>query len=179
MKSLKYQKIGNGKYPIICQGQKIAIATWTIRFPKWNGAPLGKSLKNTYRVKPLVEVNGEPLFGELAILRWLQKDGWDGVWVDTFHGKKLFWNGLPDRTRPCLLPAKAEALYDKIVAGRHGKAGGFFDVFAWRGQKRLFVESKGEGDKLKKNQLLWIRAAIKSGVSPSSLLLVEFKNRTK
>ena len=74
---------------------------------------------------------------------------------------------------------QAEALYDKIVAGRHGKAGGFLDVFAWRGRKRLFVEYKGEGDKLKKNQLLWIRAAIKSEVSPTSLLLVEFKNRTK
>ena len=179
MKSLKQQRIGLGKYSIICQGKMVTIESWTIRFPKWVGTPTKKSLKNTYRVKPLVEVNGEPLFGELAILRLLQRDGWDGVWVDTFHGEKLFWNGLPDRTQPSSLPAKAEALYDKIVARRSGKAGGFFDVFAWRGRKFLFVEYKGEGDKLKKKQLLWIRAAIKSGASPSSLLLVEFKNRAE
>jgi hypothetical protein len=180
MKSLKEQAISFGKYPITFQSRRIDIATWTIRFPKWHGAKLSRTLPGTYRNKTLGEFNGKPLFGELAVLRSLKKDGWDGVWVDTFHSrsKRLFWKGLPDRTRPCPLPIKAKTLYEKIMTN-HEREGGFFDVFAWRGRKFLFVEYKSKGDKLNSNQRLWIRSAIKTGVSPASLLLVEFVKRVK
>jgi hypothetical protein len=125
--------------------------TWTIRFQKWLGKPLDESQKGSYKIKPLVEIDGEPLFGKLAILRLLQKDEWDGVWADTYHDK--FWKGLPDRTKPCSLPEKAKEIYDMIVT-KHGRHGGFFDVIAWREQKLLFAEYKGEGDKLNQNQFL-------------------------
>jgi hypothetical protein len=85
MKSLKEQAIDFGKYPITIQDRKITIPTWIIRFPKWRGAKLSRTLAGTYRNKTLFEFNGKPLFGELAVLHWLKKDGWDGVWVDTFH----------------------------------------------------------------------------------------------
>ena len=177
MKSLKQHVTSIGEYSITSPTSgKISIATWTIRFPKWLGAPLDEPQKGSYKIKPLVEIDREPLFGELAILRLLQKDRWDGVWVDTYHDK--FWIGLPDRTAPCPLPEKAQRIYDKIVAN-HGKYGGFFDVFAWHGQELLFAEYKGEGDKLKPNQISWIDAAVSSGISPNSLLLIEFRNRTK
>ena len=181
MNSLKKLAWNEGEYSLkFPTGHSLTIASWSIRFPKWNGSPLSETTKDTYRVKPLVEVDGEPLFGELAILRLLQKDGWDGVWVDTFHGhgKKLFWNGLPDRTSPCKLPEKAEALYDKILE-TNGKPGGFFDIFAWLGEEFLFVEYKGQGDTIKPNQISWIFSAIKSGVPSTSLKLVEFDKRSK
>jgi hypothetical protein len=175
MKSLKRQVISVGAYSAIsATSGKINIATWTIRFPQWRGQSLDGAQKGSYKIKPLVEIDGEPLFGELAILRLLQKDGWDGVWVDTYHG--YFWKGLPDQAVPCSLPATAQDIYDRIVA-RHGKRGGFFDVFAWRGRKLLFAEYKGEGDKLKPNQVSWIGAAVASGISPSSFLLVEYNTR--
>jgi len=177
MESLKCLVSSVGEYSITSPtSRKITIATWTIRFPKWLGKPLDESQKGSYKIKPLVEIDGEPLFGELAILRLLQKDGWDGVWVDTYHDR--FWKGLPDRKSACLLPEKAQEIYDKIVA-KHEKVGGFFDVFAWHGQKLMFAEYKGEGDKLRPNQISWINAAVSSGISPSSLLLIEFLNRTK
>jgi len=175
VKSLKRQVICVGEYSTTpSTGRKITIATWTIRFPKWLGKPLDEKQKGSYKIKPLVQIDEEPLFGELAILRLLQKNGWDGVWVDTYHNK--FWKGLPDRTAPCSLPEKPKEVYDKIVA-RHGKYGGFFDIFAWHGQKFLFAEYKGEGDKLKPNQISWIAAAVSSGISPSSLLLIEYNVR--
>ncbi|MFZ1072895.1 MAG: VRR-NUC domain-containing protein [Verrucomicrobiia bacterium] len=180
MKLLKQQAISFGKYPITFQGKKIGIETWTIHFPKWSGAGLSKSVPGTYRNKSLVNFNGEPLFGELAVLRWLQNDGWDGVWVDTFHSsskEKLFWKGLPDRTDPSALPLKAKMLYEKIMSN-HPKDGGFFDVFAWRGRKFLFVEYKSKGDRLNNNQRLWMGSAIRSGVSPTSLVLVEYLKRS-
>jgi hypothetical protein len=123
MKSLRRQVINIGEYLITSPtSRKITITTWTIRFPLWLGKPMEESQKGSYKIKPLVEIEGEPLFGELAILRLLQKDGWDGVWVDTYHDK--FWKGLPDRTTPCSLSVKAQKIYDKIVA-RHGNMAAF------------------------------------------------------
>lgn len=174
MKHLKQLAIDSFKQPIkVSSCRMVEILTLTIQFPAWKGKALSENTKKTYSIKPLVEVSGEPLFGELAILRWLQKDDWNGVWVDSFHGKKLFWDGLPDRTAPCKLPENPNTLYDKI-AGINGKAGGFFDVFAWRGGEFLFVEYKGKGDTLKPNQSSWILSALEAGIHEASLLLVEF-----
>ncbi|MFA5193237.1 MAG: VRR-NUC domain-containing protein [Verrucomicrobiia bacterium] len=172
MESLKRLALDIGGYEVRLSPQKtIVIATLTIRFQRATKGQFRRSTPETYTVKPLVEVDGEPLFGELAVLRWLQKDGWDGVWVDTYHGDRLFWKGLPDRTAPAILPPKATALYDRIVEV-NGRRAGFFDVFAWRGREFLFVEYKGKGDSIKPNQLSWIKSAIKAGVPVSSLVLV-------
>ena len=181
MKSLKQQATSFGEYPITIRGKRIVISTWTIHFPVWTGAELPRLVAGTYRNKSLVNYFGEPLFGELAVLRWLEKDGWEGVWVDTFHSsstEKLFWKGLPDRTAPSPLPPKAKKLYEKIMSN-HPRDGGFFDVLAWRNGKFLFVEYKSKGDRLNDNQRLWIRSAITSGISPSSLVIVEYLKRAK
>jgi hypothetical protein len=126
-------------------GKSASIATWTIRFLPASPSHLPECvLPKTYTNKPLVQVQQESLFGELAVLRWLQKDGWDGVWVDTFHDRgkgKLFWQGMPHATAPYDLSTTPHArdIYDEILAIRGGKAGGFFDVLAWKGSQLLFV----------------------------------------
>ena len=135
-----------------------------------------KDLPRTYRSKPLVTVGGEILFGELAILRYLQRDGWDGVWLDAFHSRgqnKKFWSGMPFKGQ-ATLPLHAEQLYDKIVAKNGGKLSGFFDVFAWKDGDYVFVEYKGKGDSPNKNELNWIEAAISAGVKPEQLFIVTY-----
>ena len=70
----------------------VEITKYRIRFEPADPPRLENSeLKGSYTKKPLVNVDGESLFGELAILRVLQKDGWDGVWMAStfFHGKKV------------------------------------------------------------------------------------------
>ena len=67
------------------------------------------TLPRTYTSKPLVSVNGAAMFGELAIVRWLEKDGWDAVWMDTFHGAK-FWRAMPHKSAPVTLPPGARAV---------------------------------------------------------------------
>ena len=137
---------------------------------------LDESLSRTYRSKPLVVVNDENLFGELAILRYLQMDGWDGVWIDTFHGRgarKVFWSNLPPDGYG-KLSVDAEILYDKIVEANDGKSSGFFDVFAWKDGRFIFIEYKGEGDSPNQNEIRWINAAIKCGVRPEDLFFVTY-----
>ena len=128
-------------------------------------------LAPTYIAKPLVTFDGAAMFGELAVLRWLETDGWEGVWVDTFHGRR-FWRAMPHRSAPVALPDPARALYDRIVAANGGRASGFFDVMAWRDGHTTFVEYKGPGDRRNANERAWIAAALAAGVSEHDLLVV-------
>jgi hypothetical protein len=129
------------------------------------------ALPATYTSKPLVTFGGDAMFGELAALRWLEVDGWHGVWLDTFHGRKV-WRDMPSRSTPVALPTEARALYDRIVAANGGKASGSFDVMAWRGGHTIFVEYKGPGDTPNRNAARWVEAALAAGVSPNDLLVV-------
>lgn len=134
-------------------------------------------LASTYTSKPLIQIGEEQLFGELAVLRLLEQDGWHGVWVDTFHSRgsrKLFWTDMPHRSAPFDMAQapRADRLYRDIVAARGGKAWGFFDVMAWRGDDLVFVEYKGPGDSPNANEPHWLAAALACGVRPEQLFCV-------
>jgi hypothetical protein len=72
---------------ITTEKDSIDITSLKTRFPAMQEKLTDLSLSKTYRSKPLVAVEGEALFGELAILKCLQKFGFDGVWIDTFLGR--------------------------------------------------------------------------------------------
>jgi len=129
------------------------------------------ALPASYVSKPLVTFSGAAMFGELALLRWLEVDGWDGVWLDTVHDRKN-WRHMPTRSSPVTLPPPAQALYDRIVAANGGRASGAFDVMAWRDDHIIFVEYHGPDEKMHKNQRAWIDAALAAGVSVNDLLIV-------
>jgi len=132
--------------------------------------PEGK-LPRTYTSKPLVSFNGDAMFGELAIVRWLERDGWEAVWVDTFHGGK-FWKAMPHKSSPVRLPPVAQATFDAIKRANGGKTSGSFDVMAWRGQDSAFFEYKGEADVSNRNEARWIEAALDAGILASQLRFV-------
>ncbi len=155
----------------------ILLERWTVRFPASipNRLPDGAA-KQTYVSKPLVAPFGQPVFGELAILRCLEQDGWSGAWVDTFHGEELFWRDMPHQSQSVALSHEPQLLdlYRAVVAANGGKRGGFFDVFARRGGDVIFIEYKGEGDRANANEASWIRAALRHGIQASQLLFAEY-----
>ena len=132
------------------------------------------ALAPSYVAKPLVTFQGAAMFGELAVLRWLEVDGWEGAWLDTAHLRRA-WREMPTRALPVALPPAAQALYDRIVAANGGRASGTFDVMAWRGAQTIFVEyaEDAAGERpLGRAAAGWIAAAIASGVSEHDLLIV-------
>jgi hypothetical protein len=129
------------------------------------------ALAATYTSKPLVTFNGAAMFGELAVLRWLEVDGWEGVWLDTVHGRKA-WRQMPTVGFPVVLPPAAKALYDRIVAANGGRASGAFDVMAWKGGQTVFLEYEGPDDRPSRSQAAWIEAALSAGVSEHDLFVV-------
>lgn len=158
-------------------GDPVKIERWSVRFPLAQPDRLPDGvLKKTYTTKPLVMSFDRPMFGELAIVRCLEDDGWAGVWVDTFHGSELFWRDMPHESSAVDLsgdPAMLD-IYRQIVA-EHGKRGGFFDVFARRDSEFLFIEYKGKGDRPNANEISWIAAALRCGIKPSQLLFAEYR----
>jgi hypothetical protein len=177
MQKLKALALSTGFRERITESGIIKIQSLKIHFPPALPRYLSnESLSKTYRSKPLVVVEDEILFGELAILRYLQMDGWQGVWVDTFHGrgkKKILWSGLPPNGYGNL-SADAETLYDNIVQANNGRSSGFFDVFAWKNGKFVFIEYKGEGDSSNLNEIRWNDATLKFGIQPEELFFVTY-----
>lgn len=154
-------------------GQVALIRRLSVRFGEASPNRLKPgALPASYVSKPLVTFDGAAMFGELAVLRWLEVDGWDGAWLDTVHDRTS-WRHMPTRSSPVSLPPTAQALYDRIVEANDGRASGAFDVIAWRGQQTIFVEYAAPGEQsLTKSQHRWIDAALDAGVSANDLLIV-------
>ena len=154
-------------------GRGVPVRRLAIRFGTASPDRLPEgSLPATYTAKPLVTFQGAAMFGELAVLRWLEVDGWAGVWLDTVHGRKQ-WRDMPTRSSPVALPAEWQPLYDAIVAANGGRASGAFDVMAWRGAQAIFVDYREPGEGPGRNAARWMDAALDAGVSPADLLVVE------
>ena len=64
-------------------GARVPVRVLQVRFGRATPDRLPEgALPAAYTRKPLVSVGGDAMFGELAVVRWLEKDGWEAVWVD-------------------------------------------------------------------------------------------------
>lgn len=149
-------------------GHTVDIPIINMTFAAWNG----ELDRDSYGGKQFVAVNGEPLFAELAILRHYERDGWSGVWVDSYRRKYRIV--MPDRGNPVdLLPMHRE-LFERIrlSTGRHG---GCWDIFLWRDDSILFLESKRRSrDRMQPSQAAWLQAALNLGVPVESFRVISW-----
>ncbi len=152
--------------------EEIPLLTGSVRVPKamlsfkpWHGVPL----KDTFGGKQVIDSSGEPVFAELAILRLLQAEGWQGAWVDTYRNKK--WITVEQRIE---LPPDQTELLEQIYHSTGSRAGSF-DVYCWRERQILFAEAKRKGhDRIRDTQRRWLKAALSRGLSVESFLIVEW-----
>jgi hypothetical protein len=145
----------------------------TPSFDRWKGMQPSFSLGG----KPFVAVDGKPTFAELAILHLFEVAGWEGVCVQEYGGRK-FYRTLPQdakfSNRVDSLPDDRMAILD-IIKKEAGRSGGCPDVFAWRSDQLVFCEAKrSKRDRVRPSQARWYGAALRSGVSLSSLLIAEW-----
>jgi hypothetical protein len=156
--------------------RRAAFAAW----PVGNRRPL-----DTKGGKPLVDVGGEPAFGEIALLRAFQEDGWEGRWIDNFPLPPTFrvaywdehWEKIRGDRANQHLPRAVADIHERICreAG-DPRAGGAWDIIAWRGDEMAFVEAKKQGssDRIKEPQLRWLDALERLGIPRESRLFVEW-----
>ena len=152
------------------KGQTVRVPKARPEFAPWTGQPPA----DTYGGKPVLSASGRPAFAELVILDAFRASGWDGVWIDTYRNELRtgYWDIAP-LTR---LPDAPAELLRRIVESRGGVRRGTWDVFCWRDGNVLFAESKRAGkDTMKPDQVLWLEAALKQGLSQESFLVVEWQ----
>ena len=121
--------------------------------------------KRTYDIKPQIEVAGEILYPELALVRLAQKVGWEAAWMDSFHYG--VWRDMPT-TQRVQIPDQQVELLDRITSQERTKDGrtrwaGCWDVVAWREDEVAFIESKGT-EELEGSQLRFLESALTIGV---------------
>jgi hypothetical protein len=144
------------------------VAKATPSFPRWEGA----RPRDTFGGKDILDLDHKPVFAEIAILRLFEKEGWQGVWVDGFRNK--YRTGYWDENATRDLPAYQRQILNSIQA-RVGESGGCFDVFCWRDGAVMLAEAKRVGrDQIRPKQQRWLQAALDTGFSLDSFLLVEW-----
>ena len=164
------------------------VAAVFMRFPLWAGAPFTDDFGK--KSAAMIDLNGEHLFAELAILRLLEKDGWSGRWVNTYGGGGEVWKYLIEwkdvprteqRNRP-IEDSEPRQLLARIAGfNKPRRYKGCWDIFAWRGSEFAFVECKRTAPKYKdvvsKEQEDWLRSALYVGdrrISDDSFCFVQW-----
>lgn len=173
MESLVARSAGVGiSHATLPSGEVVPVRTLQVTFGRATPDRLKAGvLPPSYTSRPLVSVGGDAMFGELAVVRTLEKDGWEAVWVDTTHGRK-FWRAMPHRSAPVTLPPAARARYEAIVEANGGRASGFFDVLAWRDGQFAHLEYVAEGERPGRSAARWVAAALAAGVTAPELWFV-------
>ena len=145
-----------------------------MRFPRWTGAPFVDDFGK--KASGMIELDGEHLFAELAVLRLLEKDGWAGRWVNTYSGKGEIWKYLTEwrdvprdeqRNRVIEEPEPRQLLARVAGLNKPARYSGCWDTFAWRNSEFVFFECKRTTprakDVVKVEQEDWLRSALYLG----------------
>jgi len=135
------------------------------------GFPI-RNIQANFGKKPVINFDGESVVAEIAVLRLLQKAGWDGVWVDPWQNKNKYRNALPPQC--CELPGHAQEFLNRISGGKKWPRG-CWDIFAWKDERYLFVECKRRGkDRPSEGQIKWLNDALKLRIPKRSFIIFEW-----
>lgn len=144
-----------------------------LRLPRWAGEPFQDDFGK--KAAGMVELDGEHLFAELAVLRLLEQQGWQGRWVNTQGGKGEVWKYL---TRWDDVPREAQRTRNieeeeprrvlaRIASSRKKRYAGCWDVYAWRDGQFCFLQTRrgapGPKDEVKPDQVDWLHTALLFG----------------
>ena len=118
----------------------------------------------------MIELRGEMVFPEPAILRIFESAKWEGRWIDSY--RRRFLTGYWPEPISLPLPAERQATLDRIRA-ESGGSGGCFDVFCWRRDRVVFAESKWH-DRILPTRTRWLESALRWGVLAASFFIVQW-----
>ncbi len=139
------------------------------------------SLDRAYSAKPLVLVEKQAVFPELAVLSLLRKKGWDGAWVDLSHRK--FFDRMPNQSKGISLGGHAAQAIARISQYNDNGRTGCWDLVLWADRAVAFasvIHVPGAGSPrdaaaaLGDARLRWLAAAAKSGMAASQFVVVQW-----
>ena len=134
-------------------------------------------LDKSWASKPLVMVEKQAMFAEFALLALFRKAGWEGVWADAHHRK--YFDKMPNQSKGASLNTYINQLISRIAANNNNSKAGCWDIILWANRAVVFVEMKdcSEETEIGDSQVAWLNAGLKSGLSASQFLVVEWDYR--
>jgi hypothetical protein len=117
------------------------------------------------------------MFPEIALLTLFRKTGWQGVWVDSIHRK--YFDKMPTQSKGTSLGTYLNQQVARIMENNGKSRSGCWDLILWADRIVVFVEVMGipSGDELRDTHVGWLGAALKSGMSSSQFIIVEWDYR--
>lgn len=164
----------------LSSGQKIQIPKCSPVFKKWMGQPI----KETFGGKALVDVDGHPMFAELAIMHLFIASGWQARWIEVYatgdKEPKILSEWKDDKYKnQTLSPITNGTVTERLkkIAALNGLSySGCWDVLGWSDDKIVFAESKRfKKDRIQETQVKWLEAGLRSGLSPENFLIVQWE----
>ncbi len=153
------------------------VTRYTARFKSWDGP----AVEDTWNGKATLDFNGEPQWGEFAVLLSLT-DGWNGYAVEVYNGLH-FWKTSPfhppDRYLTLEPPQIFRTFLDTVAKANSSNQkpnyAGCWDILAWRGDEFRFIEVKRyRRDKFRDTQYKWFESVRSAGIPASSFVIVEW-----
>ena len=137
--------------------------------------PVATGFQEAWASKPQVSCDGQALFPEIAVLSLFQKEGWDGVWVDS--PRRKYFDKMPTQSKGVTLDAYVGQLLARIAGtGERGKAVSW-DLIVWHGRSVFFVAVRASEGAIERSRLAWLDASLHTGMSPSQFIIVEWSYR--
>jgi hypothetical protein len=145
------------------------------------------SLDRAYSAKPLVLVDKQAVFPELAVLSFFRRKGWDGAWVDLAHHK--YFDRMPNQSKGISLGGHAGQQLTRISQYSDDGRTGCWDLVLWAERTVAFAAvvaapdaARGAGGRpaaaLGEQRTRWLGAAVKSGMSAGQFAVVQWDYRT-
>ena len=141
------------------------------------GDPISFAPDRIWAAKPLVTLEKQALFAEVALLTLFRKSGWEGVWADTPH--KKFFDKMPNQSKGVSLTTYIGQVLARIAEGNGQSRSGCWDLILWKNKTLVFVAAspvplrEGVGDA----RARWLDAAIRTGMSMGQFVVVEWEYR--
>lgn len=161
-------------------GEQILIPKYAPTFKQWLGIPLNE----TFGGKTVLDVDGRPMFAELAIMNLFKRSGWQARWVETYAKSKtapIFLSEWKDdkyknQLADPIADEKILRCLSDIAEINKNNYGGCWDVVAWKDDSIVFAESKRrKQDRIQETQINWLTAALAYGLKPQNFTLIEWE----
>lgn len=159
--------------------EKYNILKYELTFNEWKG----KAIQNTFGGKTLVDVNGKASFAELAIVDYLQRNGWNARWIGTYGRPPMAPFMLTEWNDVCYkeqvhVPITDIDIHNTLVsiAKLNGnRFSGCWDVVAWKNGNILFLEAKrNKRDRIRSTQIKWLKASLAYGLKCSNFIIIQW-----
>ncbi len=164
----------------LIDGNIVEVPKSRVSFKLWEGVPF----KHKPKELPILNFKGKAMFAQLAILNLLSKHGWNVSWIIVQEKTPLTpiflnqWIDLPlkNQINQPISESYIRETLNEVANTNNGNFMGCWDLFAWKDDGFLFVETKqSKIESIESSKNKWIKAAFKYGLNQDNFLIVEWE----